>query len=216
MDGCKSTSTTSSLSNRKMFKLDIPEKIRDSRIIKIGVKVNKEVMDFIGMENVKIYFRDPSANVQFISPPFKIKETVFNAVKETFYDLKSKVTTQLADDPMTKCMDYEIFGQYENCKDEEMKDKFQSLIGCVPIWFTDQPGYCGQRMISEKTAAIIYDLLSGVEAGSFISKCLPPCTTVEYNIEHKITSVTPKGNEALFIVIDQNVQVARTSFVPLF
>ena len=127
--------------------------------------------------------------------------------------MKRRVNIKLADDPMTKCMDYEIFGQYENCKDEELKDKFKSLIGCVPIWFTDQPGYCGQRMITEKTAAIIYDLLSGVEAGSFISKCLPPCTTVEYSIEQKITSVTPKGNEALFIVIDQNVQVARTSFV---
>ena len=67
--------------------------------------------------------------------------------------------------------------------------------------------------MSEKTTAIVYDLLSGVEAGSFISKCLPPCTTVEYNIEHKSTPITPIGEEAMFILIDQNVQVARTSLV---
>ena len=125
----------------KCLKLDIPEEIQDSKIIKIGIKLNKEVMDFIGITNAKIYFRDPNANLQFISPPLKIKEIVFNAGKETVYDLKSKVTIQLADDPMTKCMDYEIFGQYEKCRDEEMKEIFQSLIGCVPIWFTDQPEY---------------------------------------------------------------------------
>ena len=89
---------------------------------------------------------------------FKIKESVFNAGKGTFYDLKSKVTIQLADDPMNECMDYEIFGQYENCKDEEMQDIFQSLIGCIPIWFTDRPGHCGQRMISEENAAMKFTL----------------------------------------------------------
>ena len=87
-----------------------------------------------------IYFRDPNANLQQISPPFKIKEDVYIAGKSMEYDLRSKVKIQLADDPRTVCKDYKMFGQYEDCKDEEMRDIFQSLMGCVPFWFTDQPG----------------------------------------------------------------------------
>ena len=105
-------------------------------------------------------------------------------------------------------------GQYARCKDEEMREIFQSLIGCVPIWFTDQPGHCGQRKTTDENAAIIYDLFSSLEAESFMSKCLPPCTAVDYDIKYKsTTSRASSGSVRVSIIFHQNVQVARTSFV---
>ena len=110
-------------------------------------------------------------------------------------------------------MDYKLIGQYENCRDKEMGDIFQSLIGCVPIWFTDQPGHCGQQNTTERNLDIVYDLMSSVGAGSFLSKCLPPCTSVQYIAEQRNTQVTNDGMEKIYLYIDQNVQVARTTFV---
>lgn len=57
----------------KCLQLDIPEEVNESKIIKIGIQFNKTVMGSLDVENAKVYFRDPNANVQFILPPFMIK-----------------------------------------------------------------------------------------------------------------------------------------------
>ena len=197
----------------KCLKLDIPEDIEKSKINKIGIEIRKKAMNARGIENININFQDPNKNLVFIQPPFKINERIFKEGKESTYKLKTNVKIKLAEDPRTTCKDYEIFGQYEDCKEEEMRSIFQSQIGCVPIWFTDQPGHCGRKNISEEKVDIVYELLSSIEADSFKSKCLPPCTAVEYVATHKSTYVSPFGEEGIYIFLDQNVQVSRTSFV---
>ena len=135
------------------------------------------------MENINIFFRDPNTNLQFIAPPFKIKESIVNPGQDKTFDLKPNVNIKLAEDPHTKCKDYEKLGQYENCREEELSAMFQSLIGCVPMWFVEQPGHCGRQTVTEETADIVFDLLFGIEKNSFKSKCLQPCTSVEYVVE---------------------------------
>ena len=197
----------------KCLQLVIPQEIMASKIITLGIVLDNEVMDSLGVENVNIYFRDPNANFQFILPPFKIKDIIFKPGQRMWYDLKSRVNVQLAEDPKNACHNYERFGEYEKCKNGEMEDIFQSMIGCVPFWFTDQPEHCGEKITTEQNLDIVYDLTANVLAGSFRRKCLSPCTTVEYLVEHKSTEVIPDGVQDIYIDIDQNVQIARTSFV---
>ena len=107
---------------------------------------------------------------------------------------------------------YDQFWQSEDCQDKEVMDIFLPLIGCEPIWFTNHPKHCGQKTISEKDASVIYDLFSGVDSRYFTSKCLPPCTAVDYSVEHLSTSVVQDGNEGVYIFVNQNVQITRESF----
>ena len=106
-----------------------------------------------------------------------------------------------------------MHGQYEDCKEEEMRAIFQSLIGCVPIWFTDYPGHCGEKTITEEKADIINDLFYNINSGSFEGKCLAPCTIVENTLDHVSTNARPVGEEAVYITLDQNVEISRTTFV---
>ena len=194
------------------LKVNIHEEIPKSKINELEIKLDKKIMNLLGVENVNIYFQDPNANLQFDLPSFKIKESMFRSGLKLTYDLKSRVRIQLAEDTRTACKEYKIFRQYENCRDEEMKDIFQSLIGCVPVWFMDQPGHCGHQNTTERNLDIVYDLMTSVGAGSFLSKCLPPCTSVEYIAQQRNTQAINDGME-IIIYLDQNVQVTRTTFV---
>ena len=197
----------------KCLRVVIPQEIKESKINKLEIVMDKKIMNSLGVENVNIFFQDPNANIQFDLPSSKIKESVFQSGLKLKYNLKSRVSIKLAEDPRTACMDYKLFGQYENCRDEEMKDIFQSLIGCVPIWFTDQPGHCGQQKATERSIDIVYDLMTSIDAGSFLSECLPPCTSVQYFAEQRNTQAINDGMAIIYLYIDQNVPVARTSFV---
>ena len=146
----------------KCLKLDIPKQIRESKIVKIGIEMDKKIMDSHGLTNIDVYFRDPNANLQFSAPSFKIQGGVFNSGQKKHYALKTKVGIKLAEDPRTACKEYEMSGQYENCKEEELRDLFHSLIGCVPIWFTDQPEHCGQQICTERNLDMVYDLMSSL------------------------------------------------------
>ena len=60
---------------------------------------------------------------------------------------------------------------------------------------------------------MVYDLMNVFNTGTFKSKCLPPCTSVEYTVAERNTEVVKNGMEDIYIEIDQNVQVVRTFFV---
>ena len=50
----------------KCLRLDIPEEIIDAKIMKMQIDLNKTALKLLGVENAKVYFRDPNINVKFI------------------------------------------------------------------------------------------------------------------------------------------------------
>ena len=47
----------------RCLKLDITEEIIDSNITEITIEFDVRVMDLLGVENIKLYFRDPNTNL---------------------------------------------------------------------------------------------------------------------------------------------------------
>ena len=87
-----------------------------------------------------------------------------------------------------------------------------SMLGCVPLWFTDSPGPCGPLNISREAVTSAYDLFYGLYIGKYPSRCKHPCNRVHYKVSHK--SKDPKENgRQLFIVFRQEVDVVRTQLV---
>ena len=85
----------------KCVQIEIPEEINESKITSMWISLNKTASKSLTVENAKVYFRDPNANHQQQSPPFKIKDNVYIASKSMKYDLRSRVKINLADDPRT-------------------------------------------------------------------------------------------------------------------
>ena len=105
-----------------------------------------------------------------------------------------------------------IFRSYENCVETEIQEYFLSLIGCIPLWFTDFPEKCGPLDLSRETILTVYDLFFGLYIGNYPTRCKPPCTTVHYEISY--TSMDPKKDgRQMFIVFDQKVEVVKTQLV---
>ena len=52
-----------------------------------------------------------------------------------------------------------------------------------------------------------------MQKNSLKSKCLPPCTSVEYVVELKSKDAARDENAAVYINIGQTVQITRSAFV---
>ena len=89
------------------------------------------------------------------------------------------------------------------------------MIGCIPLWFTDNPTQCGPFTLTTEARTAVFDLLFDLYSGLYTSQssqCPSPCSTITYQAQHKSTDVKSEGMD-MFIIYDQVVEVSRSQLV---
>ena len=89
------------------------------------------------------------------------------------------------------------------------------MIGCIPLWFTDNPTQCGPFTLTTEARTAVFDLLFDLYSGLYTSQssqCPSPCSTSTYQAQHKSTDVKSEGMD-MFIIYDQVVEVSRAQLV---
>ena len=171
--------------------------------------MNVTYMDEHKIDNIGVYFNDPNTDVDFLPSPFKITGERYVRDREVTYSVKAYITEEL--DVKSGCKVYKKKDSYRKCRNDEIKTQMNDLIGCVPIWFTENPGKCELVNMSRDAAGSLYDTLFDIYSKHYTSRCEEPCTSVTYKIKH--ISTDPRNGGSIFFVFDQSAVLTKTHLV---
>ena len=130
------------------------------------------------------------------------------------YKVKISKTHHVQGDPLYECAEYTIDNTYNDCAQNEILEFFKKEIGCQPpLLAKDANLTCNQQFnLSSKQAERIKKFFLQLYIRNVKLHCKTPCSTDEFRTQLVHTTKHEGGTNALVIVFDKKVEIARSTF----
>ena len=130
------------------------------------------------------------------------------------YKVKISKTHHVQGDPHYVCDEYTIDNSFNDCIQHEILDFFDKEIGCQPpLLAKDASLMCNQQFnLSSKQAERIKKFFIQLYIRNVKFDCKTSCSTNKFTTQLVHTTKHEGGDNALVIVFDKKVEIARSTF----
>ena len=166
-----------------------------------------------------IYLSDSENSIQFNPLAFEMEGDHMNFDTEELnkvsygYEYKARASQfiHVKGDPAFECHEYNNRFTYDKCAKNEIAERFNKVLGCIPPWFADD-----QRLVCNKVFNLTQNedkQVKNMFRDAFPFKydnCKTPCTKTVYDTKFLYRS--PTYDPLIVLHFDPVVSVTRSSF----
>ena len=183
-----------------------------------SVGLNQSLLLNLNVSTIRVFLMDKTSsvrlhpdNTEMIGDPINL-----DLASPKVFGYKTHIfrSQNIEGDPSLDCTVYTPDNSYYDCVQNELKQFFNTTIGCLPPpLFQDTNTMCNRKFNSSRKGDEVMSLLRSLYSHDYKFKCKAPCQTNKY-----ITGVYDKSNLrskkvlSLTITFDKTVKVVHTKF----
>ena len=183
------------------------------------IKFNRTSLINTNITKINVFLMDKTSSIrlypdgsEMIGDPVTLDLTSPKVLGYKTYISRSQ---NIEGDPSLDCADYTHDNSYYDCIQNELKETFNQMIGCLPPTLFPEPNtMCNRKFNSSSRGIEAKLLLRSLYGHDYKFKCKRPCQTNKYStrLYDKSNLPTRIPLTTLSIIFDKTVKVVHTKF----